>query len=72
MATGEFAYDSASDADAVSPEMQATAASFRHGPIREVRQRKYLNIVGNSCRGESCLEGLLGIRERGGDGGGVE
>jgi tetratricopeptide (TPR) repeat protein len=71
---GEFAYDSASDADAattaVNLEMQAATASFRHGPIREVRQRIYRNIVANSCRGESCLEDLLGIR--GGDGGGVE
>lgn len=69
---GEFAYDYySSDADdatiAASLEMQAATASFRHGPIREVRQRMYRE---NSCRGESCLDDLLGIR--GGDGGGVE
>jgi len=64
---GAFAYDYASDADASTTtanlEMQVATASFRHGPIREVRQRLY----GSSCRGESCFEDLLGIR-----GGGVE
>ena len=65
---GELAYDYASGADASTTaanlEMQVATASFRHGPIREVRQRLY----GSSCRGESCLEDLLGIR----GGGGVE
>jgi len=68
---GEFAHDSAFDGDdattAVNLEMQAATASFRHGPIREVRRRIYRSIAGeNSCKGESCLEDLFYIR--GGDG----
>lgn len=66
---GEFAFDYVSDADvaniASDLEMQAATASFRHGPIREVRKRVMYD--GNSCSGESCLDGILGIR-----GGGVE
>mmetsp|Transcript_18099 Transcript_18099/g.29632 ORF Transcript_18099/g.29632 Transcript_18099/m.29632 type:complete len:678 (+) Transcript_18099:140-2173(+) len=65
---GEFAYDDASTADAATIaanlEMQSATASFRHGPIREVRQRIFDE---NNCRGESCLKDLLSIR-----GGGVE